>query len=118
MTVDEIKITPIKISLIEGKHTKNALLPSKGDIKDGLLKLILYSNLSEVAVNGNKVKSEAILNLTSSKLNGAINSSGTKKEITNFYTQNNFSTQQVKLTETIFAEAKQNNFIIQIQYSE
>ena len=118
LTVDEIKITPIKVSLIEGKHSKNALLPSKSDIKDGLLKLILYCNLSEVTANGKKIKSEAVLNLTSSKLKGSINSKSTKKDIANFFSENDFSTQQIKLVETIFAEAKQNNFIIQIQYSK
>lgn len=118
LTVDEIKITSTKVSLIEGKHSKNDLLPSKGDIKDGLLKLILYCNLSEVTANGKKIKSEAILNLTSSKLKGTITSTSTKKNITNFFSENGFSTQQIKLLETIFAEAKQNNFIIQIQYSK
>ena len=82
------------------------------------MKLILYCNLSEVTANGNKIKSEAVLNLTSSKLKGAITSTSTKKDIANFFTENSFSTQQIKLVETIFAEAKQNNFIIQIQYSK
>ncbi|MEZ5025363.1 MAG: hypothetical protein R2739_02190 [Chitinophagales bacterium] len=118
MTVDEIKTTTSKVSLIEGKHSKNALLPSKSDIKDGLLKLILYCNLSEVTINGKKLKSEAVLKLTSTKLIGAISSTNTKKEIVNFFTENNFSTNQIKLVETIFAEAKQNNFIIKIQYSK
>lgn len=118
LTVDEIKIAQTKVHLIESKHSKNALLPSKGDIKDGLLKLILYCNLSEVTVNGKKIKSEAILNLTTSKLKGSITTSSTKKEISNFFNENSFSTQQIKLIETIFAEAKLNNFIIQIQYSK
>ena len=118
LTADEIKITPNKVSLIEGKHSKNALLPSKGDIKDGLLKMILYSNLSEVTANGTIIKSEAILNLTSSKLIGLITSTSTKEVINQFFSENNFSTQQIKLVETIFLEAKQNNFIIQIQHSK
>ncbi len=118
LTVDEIKITPTKVSLIEGKHSKNALLPSKGDIKDGLLKMILYCNLSEVLANGNRIESKAILNLTSSKLKGSITTSSTEEELTSFYTENNFSTHQIKLIETIFEEATQNNFIIQIQYSK
>jgi hypothetical protein len=29
------------VFLIEGKHSANSILPSKGDIKDGLLKMIL-----------------------------------------------------------------------------
>ena len=118
LTVDEIKITPTKVSLIEGKHSKNALMPSKGDIKDGLLKMILYCNLSEVTTNGKKIKSEAILNLTSSKLIGVIASTSTKKEISQFFSENTFSDLQIKLVETIFSEAKQNNFIIQMQHSK
>ena len=116
LTVDEIIITQKILNLIEGKHSKNVLLPSKSDIKDGLLKMILYSNLTEVNVNGNKIKSKAVLNLTSSKLKGAITSNSTKENITQFFSENNFSTLQIKMVETIFAEAKQNNFIIQIQY--
>jgi len=118
LTVDEIIITKTKVSLIEGKHSINALLPSKGDIKDGLLKMILYCNLSEVTANGKKIKSIAVLNLTSTKLKGAIASSSTKKDITNFLSENAFSDLQKKLVETIFSEAKQNNFIIQIKYSK
>lgn len=78
-TVDEISFVDDKISLIEGKHSKNSLLPSNGDIKDGLLKMILYCNLSEVTANGQEVESEAVLRLTSPKLIGEIVSSSTKK---------------------------------------
>lgn len=56
LTVDEILLSKNKVSLIEGKHSTNTLLPSKGDIKDGLLKMILYCNLSDVGVNGKKNK--------------------------------------------------------------
>ncbi len=44
-TVDEIIVTKEKLFLVEGKHSVNSFLPSKGDIKDGLLKMILYCNL-------------------------------------------------------------------------
>ena len=118
LTVDEILFTKDKISLIEGKHSKNALLPSKGDIKDGLLKMILYCNLSDVTANGKKIKSEAVLCLTSPKLKGAITSSSTKKEISAFFEVNKFSKPQISLVETIMAEAKQNKFIIKIQFSK
>ena len=117
-TVDEILIAKDKVSLIEGKHSKNAILPSRGDIKDGLLKMILYCNLSDVAVNRKKIKSEAILCLTSSKLKGVITSSSTKSELSAFFRNNNFSASQILLIETVIAEAKQNKFIIKIQYSK
>lgn len=118
LTVDEILLTKDKVNLIEGKHSKNAILPSKGDIKDGLLKMILYCNLSNVTANGHKINSEAVLCLTSSKLKGAINSSSIEKEITHFFVENNLSASQKMLIETIFLEAKNNKFIIKIQYSK
>jgi hypothetical protein len=118
LTVDEILLAKDKVSLIEGKHSKNAILPSKSDIKDGLLKMILYANLKEVTVNGKEINSEAVLCLTSSKLKGLINSSSTKKKIAHFFDMNAFSASQKELIETIIAEAKQNKFIIKIQFSK
>ena len=117
LTVDEVLLTEDRILLIEGKHSKNAILPSKGDIKDGLLKMILYSNLSEVLVNGNPLQSEAVLSLTSAKLKGAINNSSSEKEIADFVAANNVSGSQIKLIETVIAEAKINNFTVRIQFS-
>ena len=118
LTVDEIIWDKDKVSLIESKHSKNAILPSKGDIKDGLLKMILYCNLSDLTANGLKIRSEAVLSLTSSKLKGAINSSSTKKEITHFFDENNLSASQRVLIETVIAEANQNKFIVEVQFSK
>lgn len=38
LTVDEIEIFEEVVYLIECKHSKNSILPSKGDVRDGLLK--------------------------------------------------------------------------------
>jgi len=43
-TSDEVMTDKQTIYLIEGKHTKTDSLPSLGDIKDGLLKMILFTN--------------------------------------------------------------------------
>ncbi|OIO99197.1 MAG: hypothetical protein AUJ97_09195 [Bacteroidetes bacterium CG2_30_32_10] len=118
LTVDEVLITKDKVRLIEGKHSKNAILPSKGDIKDGLLKMILYCNLIDVTANGKNLKSEAVLCLTSTKLKGGITSSSTKKEILTFFEVNKFTTTLITLVETIIVEAKQNKFVIKIQFSK
>ena len=118
LTVDEILLTDDKVNLIEGKHSKNAILPSKGDIKDGLLKMILYSNLSEVTVNEKALKSEAVLCLTSAKLKGAISSASNEKEIADFFAENKFSDAQKLLIKTVFAEAIENNFIVRLQFSK
>lgn len=117
LTVDEVLITHQGVLLIEGKHSKNSILPSKGDIKDGLLKMILYSNLSEVTIDGTALTSGAVLSLTSAKLKGAIEISSTQEEISDFVRKNNFSASQKNLIETLFAEARENNFNVRIQFS-
>lgn len=63
-TADEVKIDKQNIYLIEGKHTKTNELPSLGDIKDGLLKMILFTNLKDVKVNGIDYTPTSILKLT------------------------------------------------------
>jgi hypothetical protein len=118
LTVDEVLLTKDEVKLIEGKHSKNSLLPSKGDIKDGLLKMILYCNLSEVTVNEQNIKSDAILCLTSSKLKGAIDSLSTEKEISHFFENNGFSLTQKELVATVIDEAIQNSFTVKVQYSK
>jgi hypothetical protein len=96
-TVDEILIDGDTVYLIESKHSANAVLPSKGDIKDGLLKMILYANLVDVEVNGVKMKSKAVLKLTSGK-----------------YDENNISQQNSKFLDLLFREAEENGFEVKI----
>lgn len=65
-TADEVELD-IKnkiVYIIEGKHTKENKLPSLGDIKDGLFKIILNANLSDVKVNGEDYKHIPVLKLT------------------------------------------------------
>lgn len=64
-TADEAFIEDDKLHLIEGKHTKYGKLPSMEDIKDGLLKMVLFSNLAEVRVDGQKYTPVPTLKLTS-----------------------------------------------------
>lgn len=117
-TVDEILIDKNVVYLIEGKHSKSTNLPSKGDIKDGLLKMILYSNLTSVTANKKKITSVAVLSLTSSKLKGSVSSTDNKTTISAFFTKNKFTTSQIKLVNEVFEEANQNNFIVQLGFSK
>lgn len=78
-TVDEVILNSEKsrACLIEAKHTNQSGLPKEGDIKDGLLKMILYTNLKELYYVENEANQEMvrinevkpILRLTSNKLN-------------------------------------------------
>lgn len=63
-TSDEIELHNKEIHLIDVKHTKEDKLPSLLDIKDGLLKMILFTNLEEVKINSEKFTPLPILKLT------------------------------------------------------
>lgn len=64
-TCDEVNIEKETIYLIEGKHSKQSFIPSLEDIKDGLVKMILFTNLKEVKIDDVNYTSVAILKLTS-----------------------------------------------------
>jgi hypothetical protein len=121
-TVDEIEIpndSEIKvlnnfIFLIESKHSKSAKIPSNGDIKDGLLKMMLYTNLENVTVGEISYISTPILKLTSEKLFGNISSHSSETELDDFLRVNKLNKRQISFVKDLFSEAKENNFIISI----
>jgi len=63
-TSDEVELHNREVYLIEAKHTKEDKLPSLLDIKDGLLKMILFTNLEDVKIDGKKFTPLPILKLT------------------------------------------------------
>ena len=63
LTVDEVRRRGNVVYLIEGKHSKEAM-PSISDIKDGLIKMILFTNLKDVRINGRNFDPEPVLKLT------------------------------------------------------
>lgn len=117
LTADEVRINTEELHIIESKHSKNSRLPSIGDIKDGLLKMILFSNLSNVTIDNQSVKYKAILVLTSAKIKGQIYSSDSENNFDTFISKNKFDTRQSNFIKTLFNEATNNNFIVQIQFS-
>lgn len=66
-TTDEAKIVGRDIYLVEGKHSKSNSLPSLTDIKDGLFKMILFTNLDEVKVGKEQYNPVPVLKLTVGK---------------------------------------------------
>lgn len=106
-TVDEVvKIDNNTVVLIEKKHSKSSKLPSVSDIKDGLLKLALYSNIEKVT-DGSEKQYNVVSGI-------GITSSNLYKTYTPF-------NQQIKNSEmkdlyqerlnNLFKEALENNFI-------
>lgn len=114
-TVDEVLYNNSEIWLVEDKHSANSILPSKGDIKDGLLKMILYSNLCESYIDDKKVKCKAVLSLTSNKIKGKITSLNKLKEVKEFCDKNAMNLSQISNVVTILNEANKNNFLIEIK---
>ena len=64
---------------------------------------------------GRKMKSKGVLVLTSSKINGELNSSNDQADFVKFIYENKLSAKQSDLISTIFNEANQNNFRIKIK---
>ena len=98
LTVDEASIDHNRVLLIEAKHTKGVGLPSINDILDGVLKLILYCNLSMVVVNDKEYIPKPVLKLTSSE---PINVNGLTKERKEFL-------------KMLLQEAEENGFKVDI----
>jgi len=66
-TADEARILDKSINLIEAKHSSKSKLPSLNDIKDGLIKMMLYSNLRKIKTNSEECEVKPILKLTTAK---------------------------------------------------
>lgn len=99
-TCDEIKLSNDTIYLIEGKHSKSNIIPSIDDIKDGLLKMILYTNLENVRVENRFFKPLAVLKLTSDIKLKAIN----------------LNSRKIKILRLLNDEATHNNFEVLINH--
>ena len=97
-TADEIRTEVNNIKLVEAKHSKGGNLPSEDDIKDGLLKMILFTNLVEVKVDDKNYNPIAVLKLT---VGDGIN-------------LENFNAKQKELFALLQTEAKTNNFRIEL----
>jgi hypothetical protein len=117
LTTDEILVQNQTVYLMECKHTNKSLIPSKGDIKDGLLKMILYCNLEKIMIDEKEYKAIPVLKLTSARLIGEINSSANQSIIDNFLKDNKFNSKQKKFVVELFSEASANNFKIILQSS-
>jgi len=114
-TTDEIEVDKKNLFLIESKHSINSKLPSMGDIKDGLLKMVLYCNLEDVEVNDIIFNPKPVLKLTSTEISGKITSNSASSEINNFKTSNTFNTNQINIIDNLFIEAQLNNFEVIIE---
>ncbi len=81
LTVDETRIDQSGVYLVEAKHCKqNNKFITKENIKDGLLKMILYSNLTNVICDNSLMRPIACLKLTNG--NNNFNNLTIKEQVT------------------------------------
>ena len=113
LTCDGILIEKGVLIVQESKNTTTKKIPQISDIKDGLFKLILFSNLEYIVYNGKKVKFQSRLRLTGDVL-GQIAFPAKKDEIEIFIKKNKFSKNDKKIIENLNKEAIKNNISIQI----
>ena len=66
-TSDEVEIKNKNVYLVEGKHSRTNSLLSLEDIKDGLLKMILFTNLKNIKIDSKSYKPISVLKLTIEK---------------------------------------------------
>ena len=117
-TCDETKVENNTLFLIEDKHSQRTILPSENDIKDGLLKMMVYTNLKNVRVGKSPVTEKAVLRLTSSKLIGSLNSASNEEDAAKFLQANLLNVSQANLIKKLFREARENNFTIIFEKAE
>jgi len=110
-----VLIDQTNLYLIEAKHTADQILPSIGDIKDGLLKMVLYSNLEEVKIDEIEYTARPVLKLTSKKIKGSITSNSGQKEIEDFTRKNVLKQKMKDRIDMVFKEAQDNNFEVKIE---
>ncbi|HLU12036.1 MAG TPA: hypothetical protein VK003_20335 [Oceanobacillus sp.] len=113
LTADEVIVGDEKIVLQESKNTSRHRLPSMNDVKDGLLKLILYSNIDELRLNGEGKAFSVRLKLTGNIV-GSLFLPNDTTVIDAFCTENSLRTRERYLLARLNEEAEFNQFQIVI----
>lgn len=118
LTADEIVREDSKYIIQESKNSTSGFLPSLSDIKDGLFKLIIFSNLDSLAVNNEPVTFGTRLKLTGMTVHGSIRLPCAEQQL-RYFLDSNMSFMTVRRRDTIAKlnlEAEHNNNLeIEIQ---
>jgi len=117
-TVDETRREANTIYLIEAKHSQRVRLTNESDIKDALIKMMIYTNLRNVRVGGKPRGFQPVLKLTSSKINGSINSTAKDEELTKYCSDNLIDSLQRGFLRKLFMEARENKFTVILEKAE
>jgi len=114
LTADEVIENEGIYIIQESKNSESQFLPSLSDIKDGLFKLILYSNLDKLYLNSKQVDFLSCLKLTSKKVRGSLTMPCKEDAIAQFLDINKITMKQKEETtlQQLNQEASNNQKLI------
>ncbi|MBF2014439.1 MAG: hypothetical protein IGS23_04345 [Rivularia sp. T60_A2020_040] len=110
LTPDEIFHENETYIIQESKNTSKESLPKLPDIQDGLFKLILFSNLDSLILNGQTVAFITKLKLTGKNVIGSIIFPNTSSELESFLAANSkiFKSNQKEIIKKLALETEHN----------
>jgi hypothetical protein len=113
LTADEVLLEGKRLILQESKNATTSRLPGISDIKDGLFKLILFSNLDTLLLNGRKQEFRTRLKLTGVCKGHITLHTASAEDFEDFYKQNpEFTPTQKILLKQLQREAQANGIEI------
>ncbi len=121
LTADEILQEDDKYVIQESKNATLAFLPSVADIKDGLFKLILFSNLDSLTLDGKRVQFKTRLKLTGRDIRGSIRLPCSDRPLKNFMDANapGIRKRQQAVLEKLNWEARNNkNLEVEVERNQ
>ena len=76
--------------------------------------MMLYTNLENVSIDEKRFVGLPVLRLTSEKLTGEILSESNPERQADFFRANNFNKRQREFSQSLFLEARENNFTVSL----
>lgn len=119
LTADEVIQIEDTCIIQESKNSTLGFLPSLSDIKDGLFKLILYSNLDTLLLDSKPVNFRSQLKLTGKKVIGSLSMPCDEISLIQFLDKNKgrYLMREVEILQRLNQEAS-NNRKLQIQVAQ
>ena len=111
LTPDEILRVGERYIIQESKNSTRRALPDLSDIQDGLFKLILYSNIDSLQLDGQRVEFSVKLNLTGKNIRGRIILPCPQEVIEDFLKNNSaiFSQKEKTIVRRLLLEVQRND---------
>lgn len=107
LTADELIYKHDLLVIQESKNTTRSRFPARSDIQDGLFKLILFTNMDELYLNGNPIRFRTQLKLTG-LLSGHVSMPCDDDTLQEFISRNHLSSHEISLLKQLRAETHAN----------